>query len=195
MTEYDFLCRMLCPSFIIDPEADGSYRLVEDKKAGGKADHIVRSIPQPALEGTALFRFSLDNFDFLPFFNNPPKRGGSGPQNLKKFCDYIMLAHDGSHLRIMLIEMKRAKKDPEMGEQLRASELFMRYVIDTAERIKHANGSDDFDPERITVHRICLKEFPGMKMTSHPKEIIRQAADGKIATLTNHPYFNPRWAF
>lgn len=195
MTEFDLIRSMIGARFHEQPDGDGTFMLVETKHASGRTDHIIKSKPRPSTGGIALFRFSLDDFDFLPFFNNPPKKGGTGPRHLKKFCDYIMLVQNGQRLHVILVEMKRSKQDPEMGVQLRASEQFMRYVIESGERIKHINALDDFDPKQIVMHKICLKQFPGMKITRCPDKVICQTPVDEIVTLHNLPVFNPCWVF
>lgn len=194
MTEFDLICNMFRDKHIVEPEADGSYLLVETKEATDRNDHIVKSWKQPPIKEVAVFRFSIDNEDFLPFFKDV-REPENGPRHLKKFCDFIMLVHNDKKLNIILIELKRSHSSPDRTQQLHASELFMRYIIDSAERIKHINGCDDFDPARITMRKVCLKEFPGLKNRANAAELFRNIETDKIVTLNNYTIFFPHWTF
>lgn len=191
MTEFDLISRMIDSEFLQVPDAEGEYILVETKVANGKKDHEVRTLTNGCVDSVALFRFALDEKEFLPFFNSTH----DCPRHLRKFCDYVMLAHDGKKLNIVLLELKRSKKDPDEKQQLLASELFIRYIVDSAERIKLANNYKDFDHEHITIRKVCIKKYPGLKMTKRPSEILRNAQADDIVTLNNVTVFNPKWTF
>lgn len=195
MTEYDLICRMLRDRYRLQPEDDGSFLLVERKEASGHKEHIVKSNRILPVREMAVFRFSLDDEDFLPFFSDS-RSPECGPRLLKKFCDYIMLAHDGGSLHILLIELKRSPKDAEIPHQLGASEFFMRYVVSSAQRIGRDNGCADFDESKITFRKVCIKKDPtGHKLGIRPKEKFRQTAEDDIVTLHLASNFNPLWTF
>lgn len=195
MTEFNLICDLFRERFRMNPEPDGSFLLVEEKEANGQKPHVVKSHKIKPVKEMAVFRFSLDDEDFLPFFKDS-RTPECGPRFLKKFCDYVMLAHDEHELHILLLELKRSKKDPEIVQQLKASELFMRYVVDTAERIGHDNGCDGFNVRNVTFQKVCIKNDPaGHKLTVRPSVKFQKKNDGEVVTLHLSRNFNPNWTF
>lgn len=78
-----------------------------------------------------LFRYDLNEYDFIPFFNDTG--------NLKKFCDYILFVEEvinkKQYLNICLIELKLGNDNTNAKKQLEASKVFIDYVFKSAERI------------------------------------------------------------
>lgn len=109
----------------------------------------------------ALYRFDLENFDFLPFFN---KAHGAelpveekAPRFLCSFCDYILLAVLNNRIYILLIELKSGDRDGYL-QQLQAGSLLMNYVKESALRICKDNNVK-FDPNRIETRMILITPY------------------------------------
>lgn len=81
-----------------------------------------------------LYRLDHESIcDLFPLLNNDVK-------HLKKMCDYVLfLAHE-SKLYIFLIEMKQGKDGK--AKQLDAGEAFIRFVIESAERVGLSFGDE-----------------------------------------------------
>lgn len=185
MREFEFINSILHDQYLA---ADQSV-LEELKECDHHDHHIVKILKTRPVDDYSLFRFSLDDDEFLPFFKD--SRIG-GPKGLRKFCDYIMLIKRDDRLTVALIEMKRSSKDSEYKEQLEASKLFMDYVIANADRIKDQNGYSDFEIESISIRKIRVRKPATIKFTTKPKQsVIEQDKDGYI----DYPYpiFNPAY--
>jgi hypothetical protein len=74
---------------------------------------------------TLLYRFDPDKIKLFPYFSN--KSG------LHKICDYILFANEGSHLHLLLIELKRGTESAT--NQLIASECFVDFILNSAKRV------------------------------------------------------------
>ncbi|MBR6041127.1 MAG: hypothetical protein IKP37_00610 [Paludibacteraceae bacterium] len=150
MREFELYTRILNPTF-----ESASQTCMEEVKA----DHSVKLITRGISE-YRLYRFDLDSSDadFLCFFNKNHS-AGSGVQGLKDlrcFCDYVLLAQKNDKLYVFIIELKSGKTEGAV-EQLRATELFMDYIKETAERIKEVNSYGQFDAKNIITKKVVLK--------------------------------------
>ena len=133
MREFELYTRILNPTFV-----PANQTCMEEVKA----DHSVKLITRGISE-YRLYRFDLDSSDadFLCFFNKNHS-AGSGVQGLKDlrcFCDYVLLAQKSDKLYVFIIELKSGKTEGAV-EQLRATELFMDYIKETAEFVRTTEG-------------------------------------------------------
>lgn len=185
MREFEFINSILHDQYLA---ADQSV-LEELKECDHHGPHRVRIRNTRPVEDYVLYRFSLDDEEFLPFFKD--SREG-GPKGLRRFCDYIMLINNDGKLIIALIEMKRSGKDAYYKDQLNASKLFMEYVVANADRIKGLSGYGDFDAQSIVFRKIRVRKPATNKLTTKPRQsVIEQDKDGYI----DYPYpiFNPAY--
>ena len=184
MREFEFINKVLNNRFL-SIEADGKI-MEEVKESGHHTPQRVKVIVTSPISSYSLYRFSLDDDDFLPFFGRL--------KGLKRFCDYVMLVESNDQLTIILIEMKRSKNDNKYKSQLDASRLFMNYVIANAERIKEETGYSDFDPSSIIFRRVKIIADPTYnKLTTKPRNKV--LADGRenYIILPLGSNFNPGW--
>lgn len=72
-----------------------------------------------------LYRFDSDPEKLFPYFE--------GGHNLRRMCDYVLIAEWNEKYWCLLIELKKGKEDAR--EQLEAGEAFMRFILSTAERV------------------------------------------------------------
>ena len=157
MDEYEFLNKILDRRYL----APDSEHLDED---GVQTAEIITKPKQKGIEGYTLYRYSLEKDDFLPFFNCTHE----APEELKSFCDYILLVPYKGILYVMLIELKKDKGNVTV--QLEASRQFFEYVSKTAERIKDANNVS-FDSNNIKTIKIKLKGIPVKRMTKRREDL------------------------
>lgn len=147
MREFELYTRILSPAFLADDPT-----CMEEVKAGHKVTLITQKI-----DDYRLYRFDIDSSDadFLCFFNKNHSDNSSVrvPKNLRKFCDYVLLAQKKDKLFIFIIELKSGSREGAKV-QLMATELFMDYIKATAERIKGANGYDQFDAANIKTKKV-----------------------------------------
>lgn len=154
MSEYDQLCRILDREF----KTPNQNLMIESKGTQHKVQRV-------RLDGNGrrnlvytLFRFDLEEKEFLPFFN----KTDDSPEGLRKFCDYILLVEASNKSYVMLIELKRG--DVGLAEkQLKASECFMEYIYSSAERLHQDFGDVTFNRRNITLLKIKLKKCKSNK--------------------------------
>lgn len=79
-----------------------------------------------------------------------------------KNCDYIIFAERKSKLTVLVIELKKGKQ--QTFPQLKAAECFVKYIIDTLNRINDMNL--EVEIRKVSIHEIKLK-----KRSTKPKEI------------------------
>lgn len=171
MTDFEYLNTILHSRY----RENTSY-LIEDK-GDNLSPQIAEITHTDLISDVAVYRLDADiKGDFLPFFHN----GNTAPKALRKFCDYILLAaHRDGTLAIILVEMKRGDTE-DAEEQIKASELFVDYLLNTAERIKKANGQPGFCKEDVAIRRVILREAHSNKRATRPKEITAEAKAGII---------------
>ena len=165
MNEYELYTKIIAPKF----KSKNQNILIEKKLEKPQKAEIVGT----GVDAYTLYRFDLDDGNFLPFFNNThigreERVEHPAPKNLLKFCDYIMLESKGGKTYILLIEMKSGG-NYDAGIQLKATETFMEYIKQTALRIKADNGYDSFTPNNIVLKRIILKPYPKAKPMTNAK--------------------------
>lgn len=88
-----------------------------------------------------LFRFDPNKKDWFPFFSNSIK-------DLRSICDFFLLVERGDILYFLIIELKNSSKG-KANEQLKASCVFAKYLIASANRV-----INDFGEPRIIKVRI-----------------------------------------
>ena len=165
MIEYDLFSRMLSRDFL----SSDQHKMNEPKQSGTHTCDIV----DKGVDHYEVYRYDLDERDFLPFFNKDHNDMESGyvspnptPVGLRKFCDYILLAAVNDKLYVVLVEMKSGNN---VGArlQLDASKTFIDYLKASAERIKSMCGSDDFDSRNIILRKVLLKPVPKARPTTN----------------------------
>lgn len=183
MREFELIDKILNDHFLV---TENDSRIMEELK--DSPDHKpqrVKIIVTRSITAISLYRFDSDAEDFLPFFGRIT--------GLKRFCDYILLVEANDRLAIILIEMKRSKRDSKYKSQLDASKLFIDYVIANAERIKEENGYHDFDSSSIIIRRVKIIAAPINKLTTKPR--LKALSDGRedYIILPLSQQFNPTW--
>ena len=164
MAEYEQLCRILNNGFL----SNSQDVMIEDKGSIHKPQYI--NIEDGNRTGLArrLYRFDLEKKDFLPFFND---KNGNIPDGLRKFCDYILLVDYKDKTYILLIELKRGSDNGEADKQLRASECFIEFICQTANRLHKDFNDFDFNHKNITLRKIKIKACKSNKTTTKPSQI------------------------
>ena len=77
---------------------------------------------------------------------------------LKKICDYILFAEEGDYLFIFLIELKKGTESAK--KQLNASQEFVNYIINSAQRIgKAIDEKIAFRQIRVSEKRISRRNL------------------------------------
>lgn len=158
MSEYELYTRILAPR--LKPEAQNV--LIENTE---------RKVHKAEIVSDRRMSYTLYRYDqteqgdlFFPFFNNSHD-GEHGraecptPEELLKFCDYILLAERNDVLYVLLVELKSGANG-DAYKQLDASETFMEYVRHTANRIAASNGYPNFDARKVKMRKIVLKPAP-----------------------------------
>jgi len=131
-------------------------KLIEDKRNDvANPFYMERTIVAEHDVEYILYRFNPDEEEIFPFFNDAT--------DLKKICDYILFAERGRSLYVLLIEMKLGMGS--VHKQLDASELFIKYILDSAERI--GSKIEDYHIRKV---RICERKSKG-KRTTKPKDL------------------------
>lgn len=166
MSEYELYTRILAPW--LKPEKQDI--LIEKTE---RTDHIAKVITGNKKIFYTLYRYDQkeQKEKFLPFFNNTHD-GEYGeavfhtPEDLLRFCDYILLAEKNSVLYVLLLELKSGKNG-DAHKQLDATEVFMEFVKNTAKRISEVNGYRGFDTQNIKIRKIVLKPTPKSKPSTN----------------------------
>lgn len=141
MGEYAFLNKML----------SNKYREVDETVMEEKDFHNVKILKNKRVK-FSLYRFDHETKgEFLPFFDG----SNDAPKRLRSFCDYVILAEVRHKPYIILVEMKNSHAG-HAHEQLKGSRCFVNYITETAERIKVANGQDEFSKDKINVLEVVL---------------------------------------
>ncbi len=165
MIEYDLFTRMLSGDFL---SAD-QQKMDEPKQAGNHTCIIV----DKGVDRFKMYRYDLEERDFLPFFNKEHDDNAKGykaenptPTGLLKFCDYVLLAEVKEKLYVILVEMKSGST-AGANQQLASSKTFFDYVKASAERIKTMCGCDDFDSNNIVLRKVLLRPAPNPRPTTN----------------------------
>ena len=149
MTEYEQLCSIISDEFL----AVSQDIMTETKEATQKVAQRVHIDDGKRGLIRNLYRFDLDEKEFLCFFN----KTDNSPEGLRKFCDYVLLVkHDGKTF-ILLIELKRGDISGA-DKQLRASEVFIEFLHKTAERLHQDFGDFSFNRNfSLILISLCFK--------------------------------------
>lgn len=164
MTEYEQLCCILSDEFL----SSSQDVMTENKGNTHKAQYV--NIDDGNRRGLIrrLYRFDLEDKDFLPFFN----KTNDSPEGLRKFCDYVLLVSYKNKTYILLIELKRGDASGA-DKQLRASESFIEFLYKTARRLHEDFGDFDFDHRNIVLRKIkikvCKSNKTGIKLSQIDK--------------------------
>ncbi len=165
MIEYELFTRMLSWNFL----STNQQIMEEPKRAGAHTCTIV----DKGVDSYKAYRYDLEKYNFLPFFNNAHDDEAKGivaenptPTGLLKFCDYILLAAVNEKLYVILVEMKSGI-NTGAKQQLAASESFIDYVKASAERIKTMCGCEDYDARHIVLRKVLLKPVPKIRPTTN----------------------------
>ncbi|MFV0329595.1 MAG: hypothetical protein ACK5KL_07205 [Dysgonomonas sp.] len=152
-TNIDLIKSILADKYI-DPIQN---KLVEDKSKDAVKPFVMERnvISHHDINEYVLYRFDPDNEDIFPFFKRAT--------GLKKICDYILFVEQGRSLYILLIEMKLGNISSR--KQLDASELFVNYILNSAERVNCKIS--DYHIRKI---RICDRKSRGKRQTK-PKDL------------------------
>ncbi len=186
MNEYELYRRILAPRLI----ADNQKILIEKKTTKIHKATII----DDSIDSYIIYRYDMDEMkdQFLPFFNKTDAKDGKkieypAPQELNSFCDYILLASKGDRLFVILIEMKSGYTDGA-DLQLKATECFMGFIKDTAERIKNKNGYRDFSANNIVVKRVVLQPVPKSRPSTNKAKSNKVDFSAHIVKLTSDTF-------
>lgn len=157
MSEYDQLCNILDKGF----QASNQNLMIEAKGTAYKPQKVVIDGTGRANLTWTLYRFDLEEKEFLQFFN----RTDEAPEGLRKFCDYVLLVEAGGKSYVLLIEMKRGSLG-DAEKQLNASECFMNYLYNSAERLQRDFDGSEFNRRSVVLRKIKLKECKSNKLTT-----------------------------
>lgn len=170
MREFELLKWILHDDFLC--KGDEAMLMVESQGHEHDEQRVAIVNKVSSISQMALYRFDAKTIgkDFLPFFNDRYKEEPHAPAGIRSFCDYILLAESKDTLYIMLIELKRGEATG-YKKQIDASLCFVDYIIDSAERIKHENASDEFDRNNIRFRRVLIKKCTSEKQATHNSDI------------------------
>lgn len=101
-----------------------------------------------------LYRYDPNGKNLFPFF--------SSLSGLRKICDYILFAEADNYLYVFLIELKKGKMSAQ--KQLTASEEFIKYIINSANRI--GKQIDD----NVVIRKIRMSDKKIKKINTKIKE-------------------------
>lgn len=155
MTEYDQLCYFLGNDFVHEKQDK-----MEEKKGEIHKAQIVNIDDCKRKITWTLYRFDLDEKDFLPFFN----KTDNAPEGLRKFCDYVLLVKYHEKTYVLLVELKRGDISGA-DKQLKASQVFIEFLYKTAERLHRDFNDFDFNKENVVLRKIIVKETKSNKKT------------------------------
>lgn len=154
MSEFNLFQKIIAKCFL----SDNPDLMVEAGKQETKIIHGGTGMTE-----YQLYRFDLHEKEFLPFFD----ASDDSPENLRAFCDYIILTEVASKLYIILVEMKSGGAS-HAPAQLIASEDFANYIKVRAQHISALNGEGGFDANKIIIKKVIVKPVPGQKITTNP---------------------------
>ena len=129
--------------------ADQSNLTEENRDSKGRKFKISFPIVKSSKTRCCLYRYDPNKKDIFPYF--------SSISGLKKICDYILFAEEGDYLFIFLIELKKGTESAK--KQLNASQEFVNYIINSAQRI----GKAIDDKIAIRQIRVCDKNISRRK--------------------------------
>ena len=155
-------------------------RLLDSQFESSDQEHMVEAVQgqkisliKKGTDACKLYRFDIDTskYDFLCFFNKNHKSHSTNPglDDLRKFCDYVLLVDKDGKLYVFPIELKNGGTSGAV-EQVKATEIFMDFIKNTAERIKDKNDYLDFDKNNIFTRKIIIKGTKNRPLTNIGKD-------------------------
>ncbi len=116
----------------------------------------------------ALYKFDVNGQnDPFPFFDG----SDNAPKNLRCFCDYVLVAYFQGAIHIILIELKTGDAS-HAKVQFEAAELFVNFLLNTADRIKRESLDFDFFNHTI-IKKVVIKKGPTQKPLTKPSRTIQ----------------------
>ncbi len=107
----------------------------------GRRFSMVRKIVcNPRTIRYKLYRIDQPGINLFPYFKETSE--------LRRICDYILFAEDDEQIYVFAIELKKGAS--RSRKQLQAAKIFIKYVIESAQRIGY-----EFDKFNIRTIRIC----------------------------------------
>lgn len=86
-------------------------------------------------------KFDRPNLETFPFFSNI--------SGLNKMCDYVVFFERRGRLQLVISELKKGKDNTNANHQLKASEEFLKFIINTANRIGLEIDVDDCNFHKV----------------------------------------------
>lgn len=155
MCEYEFFIKILSKKY----QPSNQKLLEEPEKQKVNIDNNGIGLNQHTL-----YKFDVKGqIDPLPFFDG----SDNAPKGLRCFCDYVLVADFQGTLQIILIELKTGDST-HAKVQFEAAELFVNYLLKTADRIKAASIDFDFSNNTI-IKKVVIKKGISPKSTTKPK--------------------------
>ncbi|MCC8119779.1 MAG: hypothetical protein LIP09_13680 [Bacteroidales bacterium] len=116
----------------------------------------------------ALYKFDVNGDDNpFPFFES----SDNAHKNLRCFCDYVLVADFQGAIHIILIELKTGDAS-HAKVQFEAAELFVNFLLRTADRIKRESLDFDFSNHTI-IKKVVIKKGPTQKPLTKPSRTIQ----------------------
>ena len=134
------------------------------------------------VEDYVIYRFNPESKVIFPFF--------STESNLRKICDYIVLFEKKDKLYIIISELKKGCTrggNKSANRQLKASELFLQYIIKSATRIGFVLDETDckFFKVRFSEDKINKR----MKKSSKNSGFLNSCGDDVFEYLSDELQF------
>lgn len=144
MVEFDFIKAILTDSPNVNLKFGKKIVLSETQTDIRGRENIVQriTISDDDIDEIEVYKFANEDGEIdFPFFKN----GENTPKLLRKFCDYIIICTCQQAFYVVLIELKAADRHnltdnyKNAKKQLDAAETFVKYILDTVDRIKTDN--------------------------------------------------------
>ncbi len=104
-------------------------------------------IDSKGIDRYCLYKFDPEILDLFPFFENK--------EGLKKICDYVMFVFHNDKTFVFVIELKSGGN--QVSRQLEATELFMNFILKSAQRIGIKIGKPIIKKIRISNNTILKR--------------------------------------
>lgn len=108
--------------------------LVDSCSAAGEKAELLFQITRKEQKEYLLVRFDKDDVDIYPYFNDIA--------GYKKVSDYVLIVQNQENLLFFIIELKRG--DAKVGPQLRATKLFVEFIINSIIRVNDGLSTNFF---------------------------------------------------
>lgn len=124
--------------------APNQYKLVEKNFDVHQREFIMeRTVHVKKTISHVIYRFDPDNEQLFPYLKPS--------EPLRRVCDYIIFADDGTDRFVFLLEMKKRKGAPE--EQVAISQSFVEFIL---KRMDFKNGTST----TVIYRKIGIKDTP-----------------------------------